>query len=55
LHEVVERLAGALIAPRELAGEREEALHQRIARRRVTMAVIRGQQPAVLFRAGRPV
>ena len=51
LHEVVERLAAALVAPGELAGERQEALDQRIARGRVAAVVVLDQQPAVLARA----
>src|SRR3712207_8947158 len=33
LHEVVERLVGALVAARQLAGQREEALGELVARR----------------------
>ena len=56
LDEVVELLAAALVAPRELARERQEALDERLARRRVAVAVVALEQPPVLARArGRSV
>ena len=51
LHEVVERLVGALVAARELARERQEPLDQLLARRRVALLVVADQQAAVLARA----
>ena len=53
--EVVERLAAALVAPRELAGEREEAFDERLARRDVTVAVVALEQPPILAGTGRTV
>ena len=46
--EVVERLAGALVAAGELARERQEALDQRLARGRVALVVIALEQAAIL-------
>ena len=51
LDEVVERLAGAVVAPRELARERQEALGERLAGRLVAVSVIALQQAAVLLAA----
>ena len=51
LHEVVERLAAALVAAGELAGERQEALDERVARRRIAALVVLHQQPTILARA----
>ena len=48
LHEVVERLVGALVAARELARERQEALDQLLARGGVAVLVVAQQQAAVL-------
>ena len=41
----------ALVAARELARQRQEALHQLLARRRVALLVVADQQPPVLARA----
>ena len=51
LHQVVERLVGALVAARELARERQEALDQLLARGRVAALVVAHQQAPVLARA----
>ena len=51
LDEVVELLAAALVAPRELARERQEALDELLARGRVALAVVADEQPPVLLRA----
>ena len=40
LDEVLQRLLGALVATRELAGERQEALDQRLARRRIAVVLM---------------
>src|SRR5215212_1808116 len=53
LDEVVEGLAAALVAPRELAGERQEALDQRVARGRVAAVVVLDEQTPVLARTSR--
>jgi hypothetical protein len=53
LDEVVERLAAALVAPRELASEWQEALHERVAGRRVA-AMGALEQGAVGTRPRRP-
>ena len=53
LDEVVERLAAALVAARELARERQEALHERLARGGVA-AMGALEQRAVGARPGRP-
>ena len=52
LDEVVELLAAALVAPRELAGERQEALDQRLARGRVAVRGAALEQRAILAGAG---
>ena len=52
LDQVVERLAAALVAPGELARERQEALHERLAGGAVAVAVVALEQPAVLARHG---
>jgi hypothetical protein len=51
LDEVVERLAAALVASRELAGEGQEALDEGLAGRRVAALVELHQQTPVLARA----
>src|SRR3712207_4794382 len=51
LHEIVERLVAALVAPRELAREREEAFDQLVARGDLTRTVVAPQQSLVLARA----
>ena len=48
--EVVELLAAALVAPRELARQRQEALHELLARGGIARAVVADQQPPVLLR-----
>jgi hypothetical protein len=55
LDEVVELLAAALVAAGELTGEREEALHERLARRLVARVVVALEQPPVFARAQRPL
>src|SRR5829696_5652398 len=52
LDEVVELLATALVAARELAGERQEALHELLAGGRIVVAVVADQQAAILLCAG---
>jgi hypothetical protein len=51
LHEVLERLVGALVAAGELARQRHEALHERLAGQRVAVALVAQEQLAVLARA----
>ena len=51
LDQIVELLAAALVAARELARERQEALHELLARGRVTLAVVAHEQAPVLLRA----
>jgi hypothetical protein len=53
LDEVVERLAAALVAARELARERQEALDERLASRGIAVAVVALQQALVLARPNR--
>ena len=55
LDQVVELLAAALVAPCELACERQEALHELLARGRVVLAVVADQQPSILLRADDPL
>ena len=55
LHEVVQRLAATLVAPRKLARERQEPLDERFPRREVAVAVIALEKPPVLTCAGRSV
>ena len=50
LDEVVERLAAALVAPRELARERQEACDERFPGRGVAVPVIALEKPPVLAR-----
>src|SRR4051794_40617860 len=52
LDEVVEWLVPALIAPRQLAGKGQEALDELVARLQVSVAVVPGQEPAILTRPG---
>ena len=52
LDQVVERLAGALVAARKLARERQEALDQRLAGRGIGLAVVALEQAPVLERTG---
>ncbi|MEA2458250.1 MAG: hypothetical protein QOC95_1222, partial [Thermoleophilaceae bacterium] len=42
----------ALVAPGELSRERQEALYELIARSQVAVAVVLGQEPAVLTHPG---
>jgi hypothetical protein len=51
LHEVVERLVGAPVAPRHAPGQRKQALDERLAGGLVAVAVVADQQPAVLLGA----
>ena len=51
LQQIVERLAGALVAARELSRQREEALHELVASAGVRVAVIADEQLAILARA----
>ena len=55
LDEVVELLAAVLVAARQLAGEREEAIDQRLSRGRIAVLVQAHEQPAVLAGAGQPI
>ena len=55
LDQVVERLAAALVAPRKLARQRQEALHERLARGGIAVAVVALEQPPVLTGAGRTI
>ena len=48
LEEVVEGLVGALVAARELAGERQEALDERVAVDRVALVEVAREQRAIL-------
>src|SRR6185437_609510 len=47
LHEVVERLAGALVAPREPAGKRQEALDELLSGEHVALRLITAEQQLV--------
>src|SRR5215212_5314907 len=49
LHEVVERLVGAAVAPGHPAGEREKALDEPLARGLIAVAVIADEQAAILL------
>jgi hypothetical protein len=51
LHEVVEWLVGAPVAPRHAAGERQEARDELLARGLVAVAVIADEETPVLLRA----
>src|SRR5690349_550557 len=51
LHQVVERLVGTLVAPSELARERQEALHELVARGQVALVVVALEKPQVLANA----
>ena len=55
LDEVVELLAAALVAARQLARERQEARDERLAGRRVALPVVALEQAPVLLRARDPV
>ena len=50
LDQVVELLAAALVAARELARQRQEALDELLARGRIALAVVADEQPPVLLR-----
>jgi hypothetical protein len=52
LDEVVHRLVGALVAPRELPGQRQVTLDQRVAQRRVARPGQTGEKEAFLLGAG---
>ena len=53
--EVVELLAAALVAPRELARERQEALDEQLPRGRIALEVVARHEPAILLRPRGPV
>jgi hypothetical protein len=50
LDQVVERLSAALVAAGELTCQRQEAIHERLARGRIAVAVVALEQPTVLAR-----
>ena len=55
LDQVVELLPAALVAARELAGERQEARDELLARGRIALAVVADEQAPVLLGAREPV